>query len=164
MVDPISYVIDKIEDLIGHDPHPAIVAVPIGAYTVSNICDGLAAATGDTSYDDAARISMAVGLVGAAASAVTGLRSYSRIPRDRPGDAHSIATSHGLGNVVATGMMAASFILRVRDHADNREAGVTSRALALGAGTLSLYTAWLGGKLVQELGEGVKAKVSHEEW
>ncbi len=161
-MDPISYTIDMIEELIGHDPHPAIVAVPIGAYTVSNICDGLATVTGDRSYDDAARISMAVGLVGAVASAVTGFRSYSRIPRERPG--HEVATSHGLGNVVATGLMAASFILRVRDHANDREAGAASRALALGAGTLSLYTAWLGGKLVQELGEGVKKKVTSEEW
>ena len=161
-MDLISYTIDKVEELIGHDPHPAIVAVPVGAYTVSNICDGLAAATGDRSYDDAARVSMAIGLVGAAASAVTGFRSYSRIPRERPG--HEVATSHGLGNVVATGMMAASFVLRVRDHANDREAGAASRALALGAGGLTLYTAWLGGKLLQELGIGVKKKVTQEEW
>ena len=163
-MDPISYVIDRIEDLMGHSPHPAVVAVPIGAYTVSNICDGVASITGDKSYDDAARISMAVGLVGAVASAVTGFRDYSRIPQDRPGDAHGIATSHGIGNAVATSMMAASFILRVRDHAHDREASIASRALALGAGTLTLYTAWLGGKLIQELGEGVKQKVTHEEW
>ncbi len=163
MVDPITYTIDRIEDLMGHSPHPAIVAVPIGAYTVSNICDGLASVTGDQSYDDAARISMAIGLLGAVAAAVTGFRDYSRIPRER-GEAHEVATSHGLGNAVATSMMAASYILRVRDHADNREASITSRALALGAGTLTLYTAWLGGKLVQELGEGVKQKVTHEEW
>ena len=162
-MDPISYVIDRIEDLMGHSPHPAVVAVPIGAYTVSNLCDGLAAATGDKSYDDAARISMAIGLVGAAAAAVTGFRDYSRIPRSR-GEAHEVATSHGLGNAVATTMMAASFIMRVRNHADDREAGVASRALALGAGTLTLYTAWLGGKLIQEMGEGVKQKVTSEEW
>ena len=164
MFDPISWTIDRVEDLMGHSPHPAVVAVPIGAYTVSNLCDGLASLTGEKSYDDAARISMAVGLVGAAASAVTGMRDYSRIPRDRAGHAHRIATQHGLGNMVPTGMMPASFVLRVRDHAANREAGMTSRALALGAGTLTLYTAWLGGKLIQELGEGVKAKVTHEEW
>lgn len=162
-MDPISYTIDRIEDLIGHSPHPAVVAVPVGAYTVSNICDGVASLTGDKSYDDAARISMAIGLVGAVASAVTGFRDYSRIPRER-GEAHEVATSHGLGNAVATAMMAASFILRVRDHAKDQEASVASRALALGAGTLTLYTAWLGGKLLQEMGEGVKQKITHEEW
>ena len=164
MVDPVTYVIDRIEDLMGHSPHPAIVTVPIGAYTVSNVCDGVASLTGDKTYDDAARISMAIGLVGAAAAAVTGFRDYSRIPTDRGDDAHSVATSHGIGNAVATTMMAASFILRVRDHAHDREASVASRALALGAGTLTLYTAWLGGKLISEYGESVKHKVGTEEW
>ena len=65
-MDPISYAIDKLEDLIGHSPHPAIVAVPLGAWTVSNVCDGLGLATGEEAFDDAARISMAIGLVGAA--------------------------------------------------------------------------------------------------
>ena len=83
-MDPISYVIDKVEELLGHSPHPAIVAVPLGAWTVSNVCDGLAMATGEDGYDDAARIRMAVGLVGAAGAAVTGLRDYSHIPKDRP--------------------------------------------------------------------------------
>lgn len=162
MFDPITFAIDKVEDLIGHSPHPAVVAVPIGAYTVSNLCDGLATVTGDSSFDDAARISMAIGLIGAAAAAVTGMRDYSRIPREREG--HEIATSHALGNAVATSMMAASFVLRVRDHAHKREAGVASRALALGAGALTFYTAWLGGKLVEELGTGVQRKVTTEEW
>ena len=83
-MDPISYVIDKVEELLGHSPHPAIVAVPLGAWTVSNVCDGLAMATGEDGYDNAARIRMAVGLVGAAGAAVTGLRDYSHIPKDRP--------------------------------------------------------------------------------
>ena len=162
MFDPFSFVIDKVEELMGHSPHPAIVTVPLGAFTVSNICDGLAAATGDKTYDDAARISMAVGLVGTAAAAVTGLRDYSRIPRDQEG--HDIATQHGIGNGVMAAMMATSYILRVRGKALHREASVPARVLALGAGGLSLYTAWLGGKLVEELGEGVKRKVSSEEW
>ena len=161
-MNPISFVIDKIEELIGHSPHPAVVAVPIGAYTVSNLCDGMAILTGDDSFDDAARISMGIGLVGAVAAAVTGFHDYSKIPQDRKG--RDIATSHGLGNAVATALMTASFILRVRDHAQDRQAGTASRALALSAGTLTLYTSWLGGKLVEELAigvkpEGIKAKL-----
>jgi uncharacterized membrane protein len=75
-MDPISYVIDKPEELLGHSPHPAIVAIPLGAWTVSNVCDGLAMTTGEGAFDDAARISMAIGLIGAAGVAVTGLRDY----------------------------------------------------------------------------------------
>lgn len=153
-MNPISLVIDKTEELLGHSPHPAIVAVPLGAWTVSNICDGLALATGDRAYDDAARISMAVGLVGAAGAAVTGLRDYAFIPKDRP--SHEVATTHGLGNALAASLMTASFVMRLKDHDKGRQASVGSRLLALGAGGISLYTAWLGGKLVQEMGEAVK--------
>ena len=164
MFDPISYAIDKVEDLMGHSPHPAIVTVPIGAFTVSNVCDGLAAATGEGSYDDAARISMAIGLVGTAAAALTGLRDYSRIPKDRGDDAHSIATQHGLGNGIVAALMVGSYILRSRDHAHDRPAGVASRVLGLTGGALTLYTAWLGGKLISEYGESVKHNASQLEW
>src|SRR5258708_1441703 len=61
-ISPVTTLIDKAEELLGHSPHPAIVALPLGAWTVSNVCDGLALATGDDRYDDAARVSMAIGL------------------------------------------------------------------------------------------------------
>src|SRR3954447_8314 len=95
---PLTDLLDQTEELLGHSPHPAIIAVPIGAWTVSTICDGLALLTGDRRYDDAARLSMAVGLAGAAGAIVTGLRDYSFIPTERP--SHDIATAHGLGNAV----------------------------------------------------------------
>ena len=47
---PITGLIDKAEDLLGHSPHPAIVTLPIGAWAVSNICDSLALLTGDDRY------------------------------------------------------------------------------------------------------------------
>jgi uncharacterized membrane protein len=153
-MDPITLVIDKTEELLGHSPHPAIVAVPLGAWTVSNVCDGLALATGEQSYDDAARISMAIGLIGAAGAAVTGLRDYSSIPKDRP--SHDVATTHGLGNALAASLMAASFVLRVKDHSAGRQTGLAARLLGLTGGGISVYTAWLGGKLVEEMGEAVK--------
>lgn len=153
-MDPISYAIDKTEELIGHSPHPAIVAVPLGAWTVSNVCDGLGLVTGDESLDDAARISMAVGLVGAAGAVVTGLRDYSHIPKDRP--SHAVATSHGLYNAVVVSLMTASFVIRLRDHDKGRRTSLPARLLGLAGGGLSLYSAWLGGKLVEEMGEGVK--------
>jgi uncharacterized membrane protein len=163
-MDPISYVIDKTEELIGHSPHPAVVAVPLGAWTVSNVCDGLAMATGESAYDDAARISMAVGLIGAAGAVVTGLRDYSEIPKERP--SHTVATTHGLGNGLAVSLMVASYVMRVKDHAAGRRTGVAARLLALTGGGLSMYTAWLGGKLLEEMGEGVKPvmdRLSREE-
>ena len=156
---PIIGLIDKTEELLGHSPHPAIVTLPIGAWSVSNVCDSLAMLTGDERYDDVARVSMAVGLVGAVGAIATGLRDYSHIPPDRP--SHAIATSHALGNAVVTTLFTASYLLRQRDHLKNQRTGVLPRLLALTGGGLSLYTAWLGGVLVEEHGEGVKPVMEH---
>ena len=154
LIDPIVGLVDKSEDLLGHSPHPAIVTVPIGAWTVSNICDGLALLTGKRRFDDAARLSMAVGLVGAAGAVVTGLRDYSYIPKERP--SHAIATKHALGNAVVGTLFATSYVLRVRDQKAGAPTSMLARVLAIAGGGLSLYTAWLGGVLVEEHGEGVK--------
>ncbi len=151
---PITGLIDKTEDLLGHSPHPAIVAVPIGAWAVSNVCDSLAMLTGEDSYDETARVSMAIGLAGAAGAIITGLRDYSFIDQNAP--SHDTATAHGLGNAVVTALFTASFVMRTRDHAAGRRPGYASRLLALTGGGLSVYTAWLGGNLVQNYGEGVK--------
>jgi uncharacterized membrane protein len=153
-ISPVTGLIDKTEDLLGHSPHPAIVTFPIGAWAVSNVCDSLALVTGDDRYDDAARVSMAVGLVSAAAAVVTGLRDYSYIPVERP--SHDVATTHGLGNAVVGTLFASSYILRVRAHEEGRSPTVLARVLGLAGGALALYTAWLGGVLVEEYGEAVK--------
>ncbi len=154
-MDPITKAIDKTEEFLGHSPHPAIVALPLGAFVVSNVCDGLGLLTGHERYDDAARVSMAIGLVGAAGAVLTGVRDYGYIPTDREPN-HSVATAHGLGNAVVGSLFVASYALRSRDHASGRRTGLIARLLALTGGTLALYTAWLGGKLVEEYGEAVK--------
>jgi uncharacterized membrane protein len=156
-IDPIVGLVNKTEDLLGHSPHPAIVTVPIGAWTVSNICDGLALLTGSKRYDDAARLSMAVGLVGAAGAVVTGLRDYSHIPRERP--SHAIATEARAGQQRSSGpLFATSYVLRVRDHKAGPSDSLLARVLGIAGGGLSLYTAWLGGVLVEEHGEGSQAR------
>jgi len=152
-MNPISAVIDKAGELLGHSPHPAIVSLPLGAWAFSNACDGLAMVTGEDKYDDAARLSMAAGLIGAAGAVVTGLNDYGKIPKDRP--SHEVATTHALGNSVVASLFVASYVLRMRDHEQGRRTGVGARMLALAGGGLSLWTAWLGGKLVEEMGEGV---------
>jgi len=151
---PITSLLDRTEEALGHSPHPAIVALPLGAWAVSNISDSLALATGDDRYDDVARVSMGIGLVGAAAAAVTGIRDYGFIPEERP--SHDVATTHALGNTVVGTLFATSFILRLRDRQAGRPTSLLARTLALAGGGLSLYTAWLGGKLVEEYGEAVK--------
>jgi uncharacterized membrane protein len=160
-MDPITATIDKTEELLGHSPHPAIVMLPLGAWVVSNVCDAMGLATGDERYDDAARISMGIGLAGGAVAALTGVRDYDHIPADRHPN-HEVATTHGLGNALVGTLMATSFVLRERDHQAGRRPGLAPRLLALAAGGLSLYTAWLGGKLVEEYGEAVRPVMEHE--
>jgi uncharacterized membrane protein len=160
-MDPITAAIDKTEELIGHSPHPAIVAVPLGAWTVSLISDGLSLATGEPRYDDLARVSMAVGLAGAAGAVLTGLRDYGYIPTDRQPN-HEIATTHGLGNGVVGSLFVASYVLRDRASRAGRRPSLAARMLSLAGGGLSLYTAWLGGKLVEEYGEGVKPIIAQQ--
>lgn len=162
MDDPITLAIDKTEELLGHSPHPAIVTLPLGAFAVSNVCDTLGLLTGNDRYDDAARWSMAIGLVGAAGAVLTGVRDYGYIPTDRQPN-HSVATAHGLGNAVVGSLFVTSYVLRSRDHAAGRRAGMAARLLALTGGALSLYTAWLGGKLVEEYGEAVQPVMEQQQ-
>lgn len=161
-MDPITQAIDRTEELLGHSPHPAIVALPLGAFAVSNICDTMGLIGGGDRYDDAARWSMAIGLVGAAGAVLTGVRDYGYIPTDRQPN-HSVATAHGLGNAVVGSLFVTSYVLRSRDHAAGRRTGTLARLLALTGGALSLYTAWLGGKLVQEYGEAVQPVMEQQQ-
>jgi uncharacterized membrane protein len=153
--------VDKAEELLGHSPHPAIVTVPMGAFTVSNVSDTMALVTGDDRYDHAAQVSMAVGLVGSVAAAVTGLRDYGKIPKDRQPN-HKVATTHAVGNMVMTSLFATSFAMRIASGRRGREVPVAARLIALAGGALALYTGWLGGKLVEELGEAVHPVM--EQW
>jgi len=158
---PLNTFLDQTEEFLGHSPHPAIIALPLGAWAVSNVCDVLGLLTGRKSYDDAARLSMAIGLVGAAGAVVTGIRDYSFIPEGRP--SHAIATTHALGNAVVGTLFTSSFILRTHEHDVDRRPSLLSRALGLAGGGLALYTAWLGGVLVEEHGEAVKPVMEHQE-
>jgi len=158
---PLDRFLDQTEEFLGHSPHPAIIALPIGAWAVSNVCDVLGLLTGRESYDDAARLSMAIGLVGAAGAVVTGIRDYSYIPKERP--SHAIATTHALGNAVVATLFTSSFILRTHEDDIGRRPSLLSRALGLAGGSLALYTAWLGGVLVEEHGEAVKPVMERQE-
>ena len=154
-MDPIFNAIEKVEAGIGHSPHPAIVALPLGAWTVAALCDALGLATGRKSFDDTARISMGIGLLGAAGAILTGLHDYSYIPRTRP--THAIATSHALLNVTATTLIASSFLAREKKvFAGDCRPSLAARALAFTGCGISLYSGWLGGNLVEGHGEAVK--------
>lgn len=150
----VTQSIDALEDWMGHSPHPAIVTLPLGAFAVSNLCDVVGSITRSQRFDQAAQISMGVGLIGAVAATATGLRDYGYIPADRQPN-HEIATTHGIGNAAVASLFAASYLIRRGRWLTGRRPGTAARLLALTAGSLALYTGWLGGRLVEELGESV---------
>jgi hypothetical protein len=90
------------------------------------------------------------------------VRDYGYIPTSRQ-PSHSVATAHGLGNAVVGSLFITSYVLRSRDHAAGRRTGTLARLLALTGGALSLYTAWLGGKLVEEYGEAVQPVMEQQQ-
>lgn len=123
---------------LGHPLHPALVAVPIGAWTTAVSLDVAAAANNDPGLARAADFAIAVGLVGAVGSAITGLTDWS----ETSGQARRTGLVHGLLNVAATGLFAVSYLLR---KTGSRAAGQACSATGLAAASAAGY---LGGALV----------------
>lgn len=121
---------------LGHPLHPVVTDIPIGAWTTAMALD--MASSGDPGMRRAARLAIGVGLLGAGASAVTGLTDWS----ETSGRARRTGLVHGLLNVAATALFAASYVGRRGDSASSgRVAAWAGYAIALGS-------AYLGGELV----------------
>lgn len=123
---------------LGHPLHPVFTDVPIGAWTAGVTLDATARATGDRSYDHAADVVFGVGLVGAVASAITGLTDWS----ETDGRARRLGLLHGLMNVTATALVTAGLLMRRNHH---RGEGIACTTAGFG---MSLAAAYLGGDLV----------------
>src|SRR5918992_5703668 len=72
--------------------HPALTDVPVGSWTAAAVFDGLDAATASRTMRNAADASIAVGVVGAIGSAVTGLSDW----RYLSGGSRIMGAAHGL--------------------------------------------------------------------
>jgi nitrite reductase/ring-hydroxylating ferredoxin subunit len=130
---------------LGHPLHPVFTDIPIGAWTAALALD--ATANGDAGRREAATFAMGVGLLGAAAAAVTGLTDWS----ETDGRARREGLIHGLLNVGATLLMTTAFFRRRGDSHD------TGRACAWAGYAVALGSAYLGGDLVY----GQRVGVTH---
>lgn len=123
---------------LGHPLHPAIIEVPIGAFTVTTILDIMGAARGTRRYAAGAEAALGIGLISATVAATTGLADWSHT--DPP--ARRVGVLHALFNGSATSLYLASWLLRRR----------RQRSAATGTGIagwmLLLIGAFLGGRLV----------------
>ena len=118
---------------LGHPLHPALVSVPIGAWTAALVLDAL-------QMDEAADAAVGVGLAGAVGAAVTGLADWSETAgADR---AQRVGAMHGILNVAATTCYAFSLVQRIRGQ---RKSGVSLSMIGFAIASASAY---LGGHLV----------------
>jgi nitrite reductase/ring-hydroxylating ferredoxin subunit/uncharacterized membrane protein len=123
---------------LGHPLHPVLTDIPIGAWTMAMVFDAMDSINGSSEMQAAADTSVAVGLIGAAGAAVTGLTDWS----ETYGRGRKVGLVHGLLNVGATTLYATSLVMRRRD---DRGAG---RGLAMLGYAVSMAAAYLGGHLV----------------
>jgi uncharacterized membrane protein len=144
----------KSRAAIGRHPlHPALVTVPIGAFTVAAVADLVFLAQRNPAWFGFARWAILIGLVGVVPAALTGLIDYFGVRMSRA--AARLATVHLALNVGGALLYAASLGLRW-----NGDALVNGRwRLAIGI-ALATYVAlaasgWIGGKLVFEHKVGV---------
>jgi len=130
---------------LGEPLHVVLTDVPIGAWTLAILFDALDLNRNRREVALAADTSLAVGLLGAAGAAVTGITDWSDV--DPP--ARRLGLIHGLLNVGVTALFATSLILRRRRL---RTGGRVSAALGY---ILLTVSAHLGGKMVYEQRVGV---------
>ncbi len=121
---------------LGHPVHSAITDVPVGSWTAAVVLD-LLEAGGRHEYAPGADAAVAVGLVGAVGSAVTGLTDWS----DTHGKPQRVGALHGMLNFTAAALYTGSYIAR-----KSRSRGL-GRALAFAGYGLVLASAYLGGAI-----------------
>jgi len=130
-----------------HEPlHAAVTDVPVGAWATTVTLDSVAALHPSAGVDAAADVALWVGLLGAVASAASGLSDWAYIEQEKP---RRVGAVHALLNIGATSLFAASACVR-RRHRKN------GRALAGIGFAIAFVAAHLGGNLVYEHKIGVK--------
>lgn len=138
--------------LLGHPVHPMLVVFPLGLLSTAVIFDILYLATGNEELAVAAFWAIAAGVIGGLLAALFGMWDWLGIPRGSR--ARRIGLLHGGGNIVVTGLFAASWLLRLDDPTYLPGNPVPLVLGVIGAG-IALVTAWLGGELVFRLRVGV---------
>jgi uncharacterized membrane protein len=136
--------------VLGHPIHQMLIAFPLGLLATATIFDGVRKVTNNEDWATASHYMMGTGVVTGLAAAVPGLIDYLEIPQDTR--AKRIGLVHGIGNVIVTGLFAASWFARRKD---SKNPGRGAVALSTAGTALACVTGWLGGELVDRLSVGV---------
>jgi len=136
--------------LFGHAIHPMLIVFPLGLLPVAVIFDIIGLVTKRGQWHDVAFYLIAAGVLGGLLAAIFGTIDWVAIPAGTR--AKQIGLTHGAGNVVVVVFFGTSWLLRYA-----APAAPSTLAVALGCVglALALFTAWLGGELVERLGVGV---------
>lgn len=129
--------------------HPALVHLPIAFVPLAVGADAVGAITGNRSLMSFAQKAICVAAIGAVGSAITGLIAGEEV--NVKGDSEDMLITHRNLNFVAT-LVAAGLALWRMKH--RNPSAVYLGVGAAGVGVLA-YTAYLGGKLVYDVGVGV---------
>lgn len=139
--------------LFGHPIHQMLIVFPLGLLAMGVIFDLVHFGTDDAVFAVVAYWMLVAGIVGALLAAPFGFIDWLAIPRDTR--AKRVGAMHGGGNLVVSLLFIASAWLR-KDAMDDGVAVPTAAYVCSFAGALlALFTAWLGGELVDRLGVGV---------
>jgi uncharacterized membrane protein len=131
---------------LGHALHPALVTVPIGAWTVTQVLDIAETTTGSQALATGADAALLVGLAGALFAAAAGLTDWKAMD----GGQRRVGLVHGLLNTGAAALYASSLSARM---AHKRPLG---RTLATLGYTTTMLSSYLGGELVYRFGAAVE--------
>src|SRR4051794_11020458 len=134
----------------GHPLHQLLIVFPLGLLVTASVFDIIRSATKNNRWSEVSHYMMGAGVVSGLTAAVPGVIDYFAIPGKTR--AKRIGFLHGVGNVLVTGMFAASWWVR-REHPGRPSKNAL--ALSYSAATVSLLTGWFGGELVDRLGVGV---------
>lgn len=138
---------------LGHPVHPMLTDVPVGAWTASLALDALEASTGQEGIGRAADMAVAIGVAGAAGSAISGLADWQHTV----GESRRTGFVHALLNTLSLGLFIGSMVARGK-----RDRGL-GRALALAGYGIVSFSAYLGGDLVYRQRIGVDHAPEDEE-
>jgi nitrite reductase/ring-hydroxylating ferredoxin subunit/uncharacterized membrane protein len=129
---------------LGHPLHPALVNVPLGAWTIAAVLDAIEEGSGNRALGSGADAAIGLGLMAALGAAITGIADW----RHTEGQARRVGLAHGLLNTGALALYTTSLILR---RFKARRAGRGVAALGYIVANASAY---LGGHLVfnQQIG------------
>jgi uncharacterized membrane protein len=138
--------------IFGHALHQMLVVFPLGLLVMALIFDGIALATRNGDWHQAAFWMIGAGLISGLLAAVPGIIDWIAIPMGTR--AKSIGLFHGLGNIGLIVLFTVAWLLR-KGQLSPREPGAMALAIEIVAVGLGIVTAWLGGELVNRLGVGV---------